>query len=773
MVQQERAWTAKPAGWQFPIDLASYDRAAELTLQEQEALVRFLTSLNEKMHSWPGDTKAALQRLVRPLQDVLAFLDIPCKYYAAPQCILLQEMNARATSYWAWSENEWREILQPNFHAFCRRYPRFPDQTVRLQLLVIGYFFCPLHDLSSSLLRSIQPVALARRLFGRERLDQAVQRIFEVIMSWGYDTAHHKEQLTSALAEVFIVNRSPDLEDVTFAFLTDLGAQTRGHLRHSLGRISRALEHLGLIDGSLPRSHKLKDITERINSDGMAPEWAEWCIRWYRNSTLSLKTKATYLHMLFRTGRWLTQEHPEVTTPHQWTTRLAAEYVASLEHTKVGDFVDAEHVKTLMPGRFGQPLSPRSKDHQLAVMRAFFKDLQDEPHLIPHRFDPVRAFRTPHTIKNQIGPSPRDLGSLLWARLVHAALELREEDLPRIGGKESGGLRYPLAMVRAIAVVWVYTGLRCDEIVRLPTNCIRWQQEDVTVAETGEILPRDAVCFLTVPVNKTTTVFLKPVNPVVGKRINEWEQVRAAHQPLQSDRKTGAQTEYLFSHRGSKIGTGYLNRSLIPTLCARAGIPPTDERGAITSHRARATIATLLYNAPEGLSIWELMQWLGHKDPKSTQHYTRVKPTKLAAAYSKADRNSRLVEVLVDTKADVNGEVKVYYVLGDHGLCGNPDWATCLYRMACIKCPFFVPKDQAQLVEACKTVKRFMEVVELTDEELAAVQDDYDKLETAVERTRHLSAPTLLRRRAKGATNRGIPLVVLNGVSEPDRLLER
>ncbi len=141
----------------------------------------------------------------------------------------------------------------------------------------------------------------------------------------------------------------------------------------------------------------------------------------------------------------------------------------------------------------------------------------------------------------------------------------------------------------------------------------------------------------------------------MGKRIQEWEQIRSAGQPPQTDRKTGASVNYLFAHRGYTIGTDYLNHSLIPMLCARAGIPPADERGAITSHRARATIATLLYNAPEGLTIFELMQWLGHKDPKTTQNYAHVKPTKLAAAYPKAERNSRLVEVLVDT----NGEVKV------------------------------------------------------------------------------------------------------------------
>jgi integrase len=626
---------------------------------------------------------------------------------------------------------------------------------------------CPLTDLSNSLLRSVQPVPLARRLFGSELLEQAVERIYQVIMSWGYNTGNHKAELTQAIAEAFLANRSPYLEDLTFSLLAELAGKTRWHLRHSLGRLSRALQHLGLIDGLLPRSGPQPDITGRMNAEGIAPEWVDWCIRWYRFSGLATRTKNNYLHVLLRTGRWLALVHPDITTPHQWTSQLAAEYIASLDEIRVGDFVDAQHTKTILPSAFGKPLSARSKDRHFAIMRAFFKDLQDEPHLTPRRFDPVRMFRTPRAIRNQISPNPRDLGPLLWAKLVHAALNLTEEDLPRIGGKEANrGLRYPLALVRAVAAVWVYSGLRCDEIVRLPLGCIRWQHEDVTIPETGEVLPKEAICFLTVPVNKTTSSFQKPVNPIVGKRIQEWEQIRSAGQPPQTDRKTGASVNYLFAHRGYTIGTGYLNHSLIPMLCARAGIPPADERGAITSHRARATIATLLYNAPEGLTIFELMQWLGHKDPKTTQNYARVKPTKLAAAYSKAERNSRLVEVLVDTKADTNGEVKVYYVLGDHGLCGNPDWATCLYRMACIKCPFFVPKDQAQLIADSATVKRFMEVVELTDEELAAVQEDCDKLEEAVQRTHHLSAPTMLRRRAKGATSRGIPLVVLNGTSK-------
>lgn len=413
-----------------------------------------------------------------------------------------------------------------------------------------------------------------------------------------------------------------------------------------------------------------------------------------------------------------------------------------------------------MEEKIGLPLSANAKERQLVAMRTFFREIQDDPHNLPRQFDPSRAFRTPNTIKKQIGPNPRDLDPYRWAKLVHAALHLRQEDLPR---GSQGVIQYPLELVRAVAVVWVYSGLRTDEIIRLRVGCVRGPREDVTIAETGEVLPREAVCFLTVPNNKTTTTFQKPVNPVVGQRITAWEQARAASQLPRTDRKTGVKVHYLFSHRGHSMSSSYINTSLIPTLCKVAGIPRSDERGTITSHRARATLATLLYNAPEGLSLFELMQWLGHTNPASTQQYVRVKPTKLAASYAKAEHNSRLVEALVDTKAEANGEVNIYYVLGQQGLCGNPDWASCLYRMACIKCPFFLPRDRALLIESRKMVKRFMEIVELTDEELAAVQDDYDKLEEAVQRTEHLQAPTSLRRRAKGSQSRGIPLTVLNG----------
>ena len=240
-------------------------------------------------------------------------------------------------------------------------------------------------------------------------------------------------------------------------------------------------------------------------------------------------------------------------------------------------------------------------------------------------------------------------------KIVVGRSEFEAEDLPTTGSKV---LIYPLEMVRAIAVVWCFAALRSDEIVRLRVGCIRWQHEDVMVPETGEILPKDAICFLDIPVNKTTTSYTKPVHPLVGKRINEWERLRPREQPRHVDGKTGETVQCLFSYRGTPISKGYINRCLIPHLCRKANIPDEDSRGAITSHRARATIASMLYNAKELLDILQLRDYLGHKHPASTQSYLKVDPTKLANQVAKAgylEQNLATIEVLLDQDAVMSG----------------------------------------------------------------------------------------------------------------------
>jgi hypothetical protein len=62
-------------------------------------------------------------------------------------------------------------------------------------------------------------------------------------------------------------------------------------------------------------------------------------------------------------------------------------------------------------------------------------------------------------------------------------------------------------------------------------------------------------------------------------------------------RKTGERADFVFALRACHVGKTYINATIIPSLCQRAGVPTADVRGNITSHRARSTIASQLYNA--------------------------------------------------------------------------------------------------------------------------------------------------------------------------------
>jgi hypothetical protein len=63
------------------------------------------------------------------------------------------------------------------------------------------------------------------------------------------------------------------------------------------------------------------------------------------------------------------------------------------------------------------------------------------------------------------------------------------------------------------------------------------------------------------------------------------------------DCKTGEVVSFLFLIRNTAVGKSYINRTLIPALCRKAGVPLADVRGNITTHRARSTIASQLFNA--------------------------------------------------------------------------------------------------------------------------------------------------------------------------------
>jgi len=743
MNQASDATTTLGTGSASPGVLGAYDRNPVLSEQETCALATLARDGSVGLDT----TEGHLGRLLQPMADVLRasfFGRTPC---VVPMMILIHEMQLRGTPYWAWSTSDWVQTIGVTGAAFVRRHC-LPGDEQRQAVVLLAYHLGQLTDFSGFAPHGLSVYRTAVHLFGVAEIEAAVQRVATVLLGWGYTGDQRDRELRSTIARLFIAARSPRLDDITRDQLVALqnGAAGKG-LAQSLGLVSRVLAVLGIIAAPLPSGTQGRPVTERLRVEGIAPLWVHWCLAWYGRSTLAPKTRYIYLCQILLVGRWLATSHPTVTSPEEWDYDLAADFIAAIDALRIGDWWDHAQILPAKVGTMGKPVTPKTKSRYLAVMRRFFVDLQEVPHRLPGettartiapQFSPGRAFRTPRSLAALIGPDPRIIDEAWWWKLCTATQNLTEEDLPH---SSNGSATYPITLVRAVAMTWCFSARRCDEILRLRVGCIRWQWDAAMHAEDGTPVHAGGVCFLHVPVNKTNTAFTVPVHALVGKAIELWESVRPA-QPQALDPKTGEMVDLLFSIRAHRIARNYLNETLIPLLCRVAGVPEADRRGTITSHRARATLATLYYNTSDGLTLPELQQFLGHRSAQSTQAYVKPSPTKLAKAVERANKSSRLARVLVDPTAAARGEPAIFYDLGDGTFCGNPAWSSCSHRMACIKCPMHVGADLAHLIRAREGVLHLLqEVPDLTDDERAVAEGDREVLTRLVDRHQDIPPP--------------------------------
>lgn len=760
-----------PAGWRWPVDVTRYDRTSALTEEEQTELAVMMDRFSKDILSWRKASRETLQRLLHPLYDVFQVMGTRTRSYSRISHVLLWEMHQRQISFWGWSEADWLEVIGQHEGDFRQRHDTVGAEAHRQSLAAVGYLLCQFNALTR--VDRIVPNPLACKVFGKTQVDDAVQTVHRILGSWGY-TASRYNVIKNCLCAVLLSNRSPLLSDVTLSLLESLQTSSLQHyLKPDLVLLSLALVQLGILTTPLTRQPSMGQLAHEHSHElggkaqsgepgnlegkplGKKPEmideeWLSWCQRWRETSTLEPKTRQSIYYSLLQAGRWLMQTHPQVTTPSGWDRELAAEYVAAVCHMTVGQW---SRPATIPVERIGKPLTPRGQDHLLSAMRAFFRDCQ-EWEWIPVTFHPGRSFATPRSVRGKIGPNPRVLADDVWAKLLAAGLSVTTQDFinPQVSpeSRHRSLPAYPLEMLRALVVVWLFAGLRSDEICRLRVGCARFIQthgNEEPSLETNP-LPPTQICLLDIPVNKTSTAFTKPVDFVVGEAILAWEKVRPI-QPALLDPKTGEMVHYLFAFRLTRLAKTYVNEVIIPALCRKAGIPESDARGKITSHRARSTIASQLANAKEPMSLFELQQWLGHKTAEATRSYVKSSPTKLAQAYADAEyfkRNLRTIEVLLDqdviqSGAASRGEPWRFYDLG-HGYCTYDFFDQCPHRMACAKCTFYQPKgsSQAQMLEAKANLIRMRQEIPLSDEEKAAVEDGLTALEKLCEKL--LDVPT-------------------------------
>jgi integrase len=578
-------------------------------------------------------------------------------------------MYRRRSSFWAWTEEEWVETLGVSHTAFLEHHGI--TYASRTNVIVAAYLLGGFTDLRK--VGAGQTYAFARRVFNHNQLEEGIERIIGELKRWGYAKSDGFAQAKTTISEALIMVRSSHIEDITLDVLGEIRkriANGRYVQTYALA-ISKALVNLGILSESLPEDLRFNSPRPDIGSIGGSPDWTSWCNRWRSTSTLERETRKTVYYSLLIAGRWLSEVHPEITSPEQWTRQLAAEYVAAVDRAAVGQWTSGLSYNRKNKGK---PLAPYTKAQYLYAIRTFFKDCY-EWEWIEQRFDPTCALKTPASVMRLIKRDARVIDDDIWAKLLWAGLNLTVDDLPKPNAAvKNRGLvyYYPLEMMKAVVIVWLFGGLRRSEIRRLRVGCVQWQREGLTVPDTIETLPKDAICLLRVPACKFSQGYVKPVDRVVGEAIDAWERVRT-DTPLMLDSKTNENVCYLFAHRTKPIGAQFINNVIIPMLCRKAEIPERDARGNITSHRARSTIANQL---SEFMTLVELMEWLGHSDPTTALHYVKTSIAKLSKAYKNSDyfgRNLRTAGITIDETDSSTDTLQVSE--------GGPDTETALTQL--------------------------------------------------------------------------------------------
>jgi len=760
---------AQLSEWRWPVDITGYDTNHALYEVEKIALADLARRRADGGRRLWTRVYACFERLLKPLNDVLDLTKPVLATRSGVNSVLLREMGERKSSFWGWSQEDWLNILCTDGNAFRRRH-KCPNDC-RHHIMAIAYLLCNIKDFHG--IGRIEQLRFADKVFGIDYVEAAISTVLNEVNSWGYSKATTSiKELPNLICELLLANGSPRLEDLSLETVKEVrdGGMAK-RLKRIIVLVSQVLARLGIIDSPLTkevrkriRVTKLKqvvisslakenepqaEIGVRNAFVGVPEEWVAWCVRWNETSVLAPASRSRVFYALLRTGRWLASNHPDVTKPQQWTRTIAADFVAAVDRTKVGEWSIPTVIKNKKNS--GKPITPRSKDSLLSSARIFFYDCHEWGWALV-RFNPGRALATPRSIRSLIGPSPRYIADDIWAKLLTAGINLTVEDLPvhYYGPDQKGPSRlYPIEMIRAVALTWLFAGLRANEIRRLSKGCVRWQREDVVIPTTGEMLPKDVVCWLEVPPGKNYAAFTKPVDIVLGEAIIAWERIRP-QQPLEVDLKTGEVVDYLFSYRGKRIGADYINNCLIPILCRKAGVSESDAKGDITSHRARSTIATQLLNAKDPMTLSELQEWLGHSSPSTTRSYAGIKPTRLASAYSKAHyfaRNVRTLNVLIDPEPIKTGETASgvpwrYYDQG-HGFCSYDFFENCTHLMACAKCVFYIPKGsaKAQVIEGKTNLIRMRQEMQLSEEEAAAIDGGIKAMDILYKKLEDIPTP--------------------------------
>src|SRR5712691_9197794 len=238
--------------WAWPLDVEIYDRTPVLSPSEQEALAAFLLPRRDRAQVVStASQQGKLTRLMQPLSDVFAVIegDKPAKINSIH--LLLRMCAREERPFWAWEHPTWLRVLGTSREEFFTIHKPGNLTEIRQYIIAAAYLLDCFRDLPA--LGGIEMVKLASKVFGRERLEANLAPIVKVNEQWGYSQGGRVAALRSLVAEVLLLNGSPNIRDITHPFLQQLYEAMEAVVpgQAMIYRLSRILVSLKIVERPL------------------------------------------------------------------------------------------------------------------------------------------------------------------------------------------------------------------------------------------------------------------------------------------------------------------------------------------------------------------------------------------------------------------------------------------------------------------------------------------------------------------------------------------
>ncbi|MEU0939835.1 hypothetical protein [Embleya sp. NPDC005971] len=206
--------TAAAPSWSWPLSSAKYDRSGALTDLEQSSLEELGWDLRRWPDRWQDPDQAqwpAIHRLVRPLAAAQAHLDVAEGAFHRRSsddavALLLRGCATQRRSFWVWDSSAWAEVLGTSRISYQKAYPGWADSSARSYAIAAAYLF-GFSDFD--LLGNVGRTAVARKVFGQVRVDEAIGQVTAVLHGWGQRSPQVTARTVGLISHAMLLNHSP------------------------------------------------------------------------------------------------------------------------------------------------------------------------------------------------------------------------------------------------------------------------------------------------------------------------------------------------------------------------------------------------------------------------------------------------------------------------------------------------------------------------------------------------------------------------------------